>query len=129
MSWISDFLEPIDYRTSRIIYEYLRSSKSKSFGKLTIEIGRETILEIEWMGYSPDTANRHTHCRVKTGRIHDVVIPIAQIPAFAAELRESMEHKHKAEQEAAKLPPTRVQIGIKRHYDRLNLTPGQQMPE
>jgi hypothetical protein len=129
MSWISDFLEPIDYRTSRIIYEYLRSSKSKSFGKLTIEIGRETILEIEWMGYSPDSPNRHTHCRIKTGRINDVVIPIAAIPAFAAELRESMEHKHKAEKEAAKTPPTRLEIGIKRHHDRLNLTPGQKMPE
>ena len=100
MSWISDFLEPIDYRTSRIIYEYLRSSKSKSFGKLTIEIGRETMLEIEWMGYSPDTANRHTHCRIKTGRINDQVIPIAQIPAFMGELRDSMAEKHKAEKQA-----------------------------
>lgn len=96
MSWISDFLEPIDYRTSRIIYEYLRSSKSKSFGKLTIEMGREIILEIEWMGYSPDTPNRHTHCRIKTGRIHDVVIPIAQISGFTQALRESMEHKAKS---------------------------------
>lgn len=96
MSWISDFLEPIDYRTSRIIYEYLRSSKTKSFGKLTIDIGRETILEVEWMGYSPTTANRHTHCRIKTGRINDVVIPIAEIPAFTRILRESMEHKAKA---------------------------------
>jgi hypothetical protein len=79
------YLDGLEFCELRLIYDYLRYSDRKTFSKM--ELTGPKVLIIEWRGYDPNCPNRHTHCLIRMGRVHDIVLAASEIPSLCGQIK------------------------------------------
>lgn len=78
---IVDFVQRMDARLIRIVYNNIRLTEVHSFGSL--KMTGAVKFNVEWCGYCAEMpGNHHTHLRLWIGSISDLVLAVDEIPQF-----------------------------------------------